>query len=64
MIIYYSGSCGSLPGGALVAEPESVLGDKANVMLSFYLIKFRKQEQHKRFRNVLRARRAKNVQSK
>jgi hypothetical protein len=51
MIMYYSGSCGSVAGGGRIAEP--ILGDKATLMLSFYLIREGMQEQDKRFNEIL-----------
>jgi hypothetical protein len=53
MIMYYSGSCGSVAGGGRIAEPEHILGDKATLMLSFYLIREGMQEQDKRFNEIL-----------
>lgn len=50
MIIYYSGS------GSRKDNPEVTLGDKANVMLSFYGSS-KKGKPEKRFRRILKVRR-------
>lgn len=47
MKITYSGSCGVLRGGSLEGEPENVLL-VADLMLSYYLIKNKNQDQHLR----------------
>lgn len=59
MIIYYSGSCGVSAGRGLVAEPEIVLGDKANIMLSYGLLCKKRQDQHKRLPLIREARKRK-----
>lgn len=59
MRIYYSGSAGIVKGKRLVAEPEVVLKDKANVMLSFALISGKDQDQHRRWPTILAARKSK-----
>lgn len=55
-ILYYSGSAGFLTGGIPAGEPEVVLGDDANIMLSYHLITIKKQDQHSRFPQILKAR--------
>ncbi len=59
MIIYYSGSCGALPGKILAGEPETILRERANVMMSFCLIKNKQQEQNIRFPLLVKCRRKK-----
>jgi len=56
VILYFSGSCGALPGGRFVAEPENVLADRATIMLSYHLIRIKKQDQHKRWDLITKAR--------
>lgn len=51
MILYYSGSLGDAKN-----EPEDILRDNANIMLSYWLISVRQQGQHIRFPKVLKAR--------
>jgi hypothetical protein len=62
--IYFSGSCGSTVGRRLIGEPEYVLGDSCNLMLSFQLISTCMQEQHVRWQNILRERRKRWEKSK
>lgn len=57
MVLFYSGSCGSLKGVGRVAEPEVVLRERATIMLSYALIRAGQQEQHKRFPLIVRAKR-------
>lgn len=54
MMIFYSGSAGHK--GDERNEPEHVLKDEANIMLSYWLITARQQEQHWRFPSILTAR--------
>lgn len=56
MIIYYSGSCG-LCRRKPNAEPEDILKEQANVMLSYYLITTGGQDQDKRWPAIVKARR-------
>lgn len=57
MILFYSGSCGKLKGGSMEGEPETALGKRANVMLSYWLISNRQQDQHSRFPRIVKNRR-------
>lgn len=57
--MYYSGSAGIVKGKRLVAEPEIVLKDSANVMLSFSLITNHNQDQHLRWPTILAVRKSK-----
>ncbi len=59
MIIYYSGSCCThVPSleQAHPGEPETVLGDNANVMLSYFLITNQGVKQHQRWPKILNER--------
>jgi len=60
MILFYSGSCGALPGRKLVGEPEIVLrGGRRVFMLSYYLITNRMQDQKLRLRHYVQSRKTK-----
>ncbi len=59
MIIYYSGSNAHTVKGKVHDEPEQILKDRANIMLSYYLIRTDGQKQHLRFPKVVKARRIK-----
>ncbi len=48
MIIFFSGSAGFVKGGHPYGEPEWVLGDAATVMLSYFLVSNRMQDQETR----------------
>lgn len=61
--MYYSGSAGAIKGRKLVAEPELVLGDKANIMLSYHLITKKQQDQHLRWPEIKRVRKQRRKQS-
>jgi hypothetical protein len=56
VVLYYSGSCGSSKGAGLVSEPEDVLRERAAIMLSYYLITNREQEQDKRMPRLVEGR--------
>ena len=53
MKIYYSGSGSSTPNSGFRGEPEVILGRKAAVMFSYYLIRTDGQKQHLRFPRVV-----------
>jgi len=60
VIIFYSGSCGITKGvkrPRVYSEPETILRERANVMLSYYLITTDGQDQHERFPLIAAARR-------
>ena len=60
-IIFYSGSAGAIKGGSLPGEPEYVLKDDANIMLSYFLISEKNQDQHRRIPKIMEGRKKKKT---
>lgn len=60
MIIFYSGSSGTSKKG-IVAEPEVSLGLNSDIMLSYYLIKVKWQQQDIRFPIICKSRKNKRA---
>ena len=56
MILFYSGSAGYLAGAISAGEPEDLWQEKANIMLSHYLIATESQDQGKRFKRIRKLR--------
>lgn len=56
LILYFSGSAGYGANHTNLAEPELILKSKANLMLSYWLIQVKKQDQHFRFPSLCEAR--------